>query len=221
MHKVKTRAYFSTYHLWAAKHFADECQVIENAHSGTSKFDIRHRALAIASIVESGAFLESAINELFKDCADDHASYTNSMPSATVAAMKTQWNSWHANGRVTKPTLDKFDAAIHCCSAAPFNRGEAPYQDANHVLMLRNALMHFTPEWAAADEPNRFDSLKSKFQPNSLMHGAGNAYFPDKCLGAGSSRWANEAVRLFADDFHARINVTPNYMRNPLLQLTP
>ena len=81
MHKIKMRAYFSTYHLWAAQHFAAECQGIENAHSGVSKFDIRHRALAMATIIESGAFLESVINELFKDCYDDHVSYTNSLPS--------------------------------------------------------------------------------------------------------------------------------------------
>ena len=221
MHKVKMRAYFSTYHLWAAMHFADECQAIENAHSGGSKFDIRHRALAIATIVESGAFLESAINELFKDCADGHPSYTNAISDTAVAALKTQWNDWHANGRVTKPTLEKFDAAIKCCIATPFDRGAVQYQDASQVLMLRNAVMHFTPESTAADEPNRFDRLKKKFKSNVLMDGTGNAYFPDKCLGAGSSRWAVEAVRRFADDFHARINATPNYMKSPLLPSSP
>lgn len=221
MPKVKMRAYFSTYHLWAAQHFADECLAIEDAHSGRSKFDIRHRALAMSTIIESGAFLESAINELFKDCADDHASYTSALPGSTVAALKARWNDWHALGRVTKPTLDKFDAAIKCCSASPFNSGAAPYQDANQVLKLRNALMHFTPEWAAADEPNQFDHLKAKFETNSLMDGAGNAYFPDKCLVAGSSRWAIGAVKLFADDFFARINVELNYMKSPLLPPAP
>jgi hypothetical protein len=217
MHRIRMRAYFSTYHLWGAMHFADESQTIEGAHSGESKFDIRHRALAIAAIVESGAFLEAVINELFKDCADDHTSYINALSGTAVAALKTQWNDWHASGRVTKPTLDKFDAAIQCCNASPFNRGAAPYQDANQVLMLRNALMHFTPESNAAGEANKFDMLKKKFRSNALMDGSGNAYFPDKCLGAGSSRWAVEAVRRFADDFHCRINVTPNYMKSQLL----
>ena len=202
-------------------HFADECQTIENAHSGDSKFDIRYRALAIAAIVESGAFLESVVNELFKDCADNHASYTNAMTVSAVAALKTQWNDWHKSGRVMKPTLDKFDAATQCCNATSFNRGAAPCQDANQVLKLRNSLMHFTPEWTAADDPNKFDVLKKKFKSNALMDGAGNAYFPDKCLGAGSSRWAVESVRRFADDFFARINVKPNYMKSPLLSCAP
>ena len=76
--------------------------------------------------------------------------------------------------------------------------------------------MHFTPEWAAADEPHKFDNLKKKFKSNSLMDGAGNAYFPDKCLGAGSSKWAIDSVKMLADEFFARINVTPNYMKSPL-----
>jgi hypothetical protein len=211
--RVLTRAYFSTYHLWAAQHFADECQVIEETHSGDPKFDIRHRALAMATVIESGAFLESVINELFKDCADGHASYTSSLSNSAFLALKSQWNDWHASRRITKPTLDKFDAAISCCGVSPFSRGTAPYQDADLVLSLRNALVHFTPQWAAADEPNKFDNLKSKFKPNALMEGSGNAYFPDKCLGAGSSRWAIEVVENFAGDFFSRIGVTPNYMR--------
>lgn len=221
MNKVKMRAYFSTYHLWAAMHFADECQKIESVHSGQATFDVRHRALAIAAITESGAFLEAVVNELFKDCADDYLSYASALPSAAVAALKTQWNEWHAKGRVTKSTLDKFNAAIKCCSVTPFDQGITPYQGAKQVLDLRNALMHFTPEWSAADEAHKFDVLKKKFKSNALMDGSGNPYFPDKCLGAGSSRWAVDAVRLFADDFHARIGVKANYMRSTLLPPSP
>lgn len=205
------RAYFSTYHLWAAKDFASKSHVIETGYCDHSRFDIEHRALVIASIVEAAAFLESAINELYVDCLDDHPSYIKALPAPTIIALRAQWTDWHKNGRGTQPTLKKFDAALRCAGIAPFNHSTAPFQGANDVLRLRNALVHYTPETLPSDKPHRFDALRSKFPENALMRNAGNSYFPDKCLGAGCANWCITSILAFADNFHAQLRVRPNY----------
>ncbi len=211
------RAYFSTYHLWASQEFANRSLSIEAAHSGPARFDLEHRALTMAAIAEAGAFLESSINELFKDSAENHCSYLGGLTNQAIDALRTQWADWHSKGRTTLPTLKKYDAAIVCCGLSPMNNGVAPVQDAAEVLRLRNALMHSTPEWVAADESHAFDNLKSKFPKNALMHGAGNAFFPDKCLGAGCALWAATSVRAFADHFHALLGTKPHYQTSALM----
>lgn len=209
--RARMRAYFSSYHLWAAMDFASKSNVIESAHSGPPRFDIEHRALVIASVVEAAAFLESAINELYVDCLEDHSSYIKALSVPVIAALRAQWTDWHKNGRAAQPTLEKFDAALRCAGIAPFNHGTAPYQGAYDVLRLRNALVHYTPEWVPSDKPHRFDALRSRFQENALMRNAGNAYFPDKCLGAGCANWCITSALAFADNFHAQLRLRPNY----------
>lgn len=210
------RAYFSTYHLWASYEFANRSLIIETAHQGVARFDIEHRALVMASITEAGAFLESLINELFKDCAENHKSYLGGLSAQATDALRVQWTDWHSKGRTTLPTLKKYEAALLCCGLPPMNGGAAPVQDAYEVLRLRNALMHSTPEWVAADESHAFDKLEPKFPGNALMQGSGNAFFPDKCLGGGCALWSASSVRSFADHFHALLGTKPNYQTSPL-----
>lgn len=214
--RVRMRAYFSTYHLWASQEFANRSLSIEAAHSGRARFDMEHRALVMALVTESGAFLESLVNELFQDCAEHHNPYVAGLSTQAIDALRTQWTDWHSKGRTTLPTLKKFDAAVFCCGLPPMNHGIAPVQNASEVLRLRNALMHSTPEWVAADESHAFDNLKSKFPINALMQGAGNAYFPDKCLGAGCAIWSMTSARSFADHFHALLGTKPHYQISTL-----
>lgn len=211
MHKVGMRLYFSTYHLWAAKDFAKEASTIEAAHTGEAQFDIRHRALVMSSIIEAGAFLESVINELFKDCFDGYEVYLLGLSKSQIGLLGEQWARWHEKGRSAPPTLEKFDAALKCCCIESFGRDRTPYQDAKLGLLIRNALIHSTPESLFSGEGHRFDSLKSRFPSNSLMSGSGNAYFPDKCLGAGCAHWACLSMRAFADAFFEKLTVKPNY----------
>jgi hypothetical protein len=209
--RAQMRAYFSAYHLWAAKDFASKSHVIESAYTGPSSFDMEHRALVIASIVEAVAFLESVINELYVDCFDGHPSYIEALSTPVIAALRAQWTDWHTNGRATKPTLEKFDAALSCAGINPFNHGTSPYQSAYDVLRLRNALVHYIPESVPSDKPHQFNALRSRFPENALMSNAGNAYFPDKCLGAGCANWCVTVVLAFADNFFAQLNLRPNY----------
>jgi hypothetical protein len=75
--EVLMRTYFSTYHLWAAEHFARLAANIEGAHTGKPTFNIKHRAYVTSSILSAVAFLEAAINEFFDDVTDGHSGYVD------------------------------------------------------------------------------------------------------------------------------------------------
>lgn len=96
---------------------------------------MEHRALVIASVIEAGAFLESMINEVFKDCADGHLSYLAPLPPDVICLLQSQWTFLGIFGRKTIPTLDKYDVALQCCT-----RNRLPlkvYTDARDLLDLR------------------------------------------------------------------------------------
>jgi hypothetical protein len=219
MVRILMRSYFSTYHLWASRHFGRKAEELEAAHSGQSRFSVEHRAYVIAAVIEAAAFLEAAINELYKDCVDSHQGYIKTLSPSSARALHDKWNAWHANKRIPVPTLDKYVAALACCSAQPFDKGAAPSQDAELLVRLRNALMHFTPQSLAEDDPHALgDVMQKRFKPNPLMAQSGNPYFPDKCLGAGCAAWAFRSAKMYSDEFYNRIGVTPNYQSSGFLE---
>jgi hypothetical protein len=91
------RAYFSSYHLWSARHFRDLAEKIETEHEGGPVFDIEHRAYVTAAIFAAAAFLESAVNEVLQDAEDQYRSYvTDQNLAAAIAsilsvARKERW----------------------------------------------------------------------------------------------------------------------------------
>lgn len=78
-HSMSMRPYFADYHVRAAAFFARQSAAMEREHAGkpwkemggTVFYD--HRALVMAAVSSSAAFLEAAINELFVDAADYEA----------------------------------------------------------------------------------------------------------------------------------------------------
>ena len=205
------RAYFSSCHLWAAKRFSQLTDQIESAGSNPPRFEIEQRAFAITCIISAVAFLEAAINELFQDAADGHESYLAPLASATRTDLAEAWSAGGDRLRV----LEKFQLAALLAQVPPFHKDREPYQSAEVLVKFRNHLVHYKPATLSArDEDKKFLArLRSKFRENALMAGSQNPYFPDKCLGAGCTRWVCKTVEAFADDFFGRLGMTPHYRR--------
>lgn len=211
---IMMRVYFSAYHLWAANHFAQLTAAIEGKHEGRSRFDIEHRTYATNAILSSVAFMEAAVNELFQDAADNHQSYIEPLSSEVRAAMATLWKVTEERNRSPFSILEKYQVALTCAQKDAFPEGELPYQDANLLVKLRNELVHYKPHTLGGSEIHNLEKkLSNKFTPNALMDGAGNPFFPDKCLGHGCALWTVNASRNFADSFFTKLNVVPNYQR--------
>lgn len=205
---MKMRVYYSSYHLWAARHLAALLKTIEDVPADRPRFDIRHRAYATSCIFSTVSFLEAAINELFQDVADGHESYVAGLDAESKRIMSEFWTVSEDRSRL----LDKYQLALTFLRKQQFDPGQAPFQDASLVVKLRNELVHYRPRSLAGDaEPPLARKLMGKFDDNALMRGSGNPWFPDKCLGHGCSAWAVQSVVAFADAFFRRVAVEPNY----------
>jgi hypothetical protein len=210
--EIKMRVYYSSYHLWAAKHFTEKVAKIEEEHVGRSVFNIEHRAYATNVILSAVAFLEAGINEVFQDVADNHTSYIEGLTPEARRLMAILWNMM-----ANKSVLDKYELALTLSKKEPFQTDIRPFQDVKLLIGLRNTLVHYKPKTLGSiDEPDIQKKLKGKFRTNKLMEGSGNPFFPDKCLGHGCCEWAVNASSAFADIFFSRIGIVPNYQKAKL-----
>lgn len=208
--KVGMRAYFSTYHLWAARHFAKLAREFEISHSGRSRFDPMHRSYVVGAILSCVSFLEGMVNEVLKDAHDDHLSYVGPIPAEHRLLLRRYWKD---NGD-SENLFDKYNAALRLCGKEQFARGAQPLQDAILVNLIRNVLVHFKPDTAFADDPTKLErQLRGKFEPAKHMINSANPFFPDKALGAGCAEWSVQSCRGLADEFCLRMGVVPNYQR--------
>ncbi len=201
---VLMRAYFSSYHLWGARHFTQLAQDIENQHSGdTPTFNVKLQAYVTNAVLSAVAFLEASINEVYDDVADEHPGYVDPLSPETKRLLAGLWE------RVERwPILEKYQAALLCSGIEPFEKGKPPYQDAKLLIDLRNQLLHARPKTRATGDVDKLSkSLKPRFKPSRLMENAGNPYFPSHCLGAGCAGWAVVAAQAFADEFFHRFGI--------------
>lgn len=205
---VIMRTYFSSYHLWAARHFSVLASNTENEEGRLPRFDIRHRAYVTNSIFSAVAFLEAAINELFQDIVDGHESYVVGLDMDGRRELSDYWLKKQPS------LLGKYTKALTCLQKRPFSSNHPPYWDAKLVVRLRNTLVHYKPKSLGGGvEHDLAEELAGRFMDNRLMNGSGNPWFPDKCLGHGCAEWAVHSVTVFADEFFRRIGVEPNYQR--------
>lgn len=208
------RVYFSSYHLWAAQRFAQRAADIERAHGAKPRFDIEHRAYVTSAILSAVAFLEAAINELFKDVVDGHESYISPVDQDSRKLIRVFWELTEERNRSPFSILDKYQIVLTLCRRDQFQADGQPYQDADLTIKLRNELMHYKPETYGGETQHKFfKQLPGKFSENPLMAGSGNPYFPDKCLGSPCANWAVQATKALADEFFQRLGISPNYQR--------
>lgn len=207
---IEMRSYYSSYYLWSARHHAALAAHIEQDRKAERPIIlVSHRAYVITAVLESVAFMEAAINELFADAADDHATVAESIAVPVRNSMRAFWDATRS-GEVT--LLRKYDAALTLNGHEPFGHGTNPYQGADLLVKLRNWLMHYRPQSLSHRAPHGLEArLKGKFADNELLIGAGNTWFPDHALGAGCAQWACECAVAIVDELTAKIGVALNY----------
>ncbi len=208
------RMYFSSYHLWAAKHFLEISKQIEESITELPAFDMRHRAFIINSIFSSVAFSEAVINEIFQDALDNHYSYIEPLGRDKIELLANYWRMTEIKNKSHISILDKYRLVLLFCSRKLFKEDEKPYQNANLTIKLRNTLIHYKPESFSPDKRYKLgDQLKGKFPQNKLMIESGNPYFPDKCLGYGCANWSYNSMEEFTNLFFQELGIEPNYKK--------
>jgi len=214
------RSYFSRHHLLAAAQFCRRAAELERSVEweplpGSEKqkvFD-EHRGYVIGAVVCSAAFLEAVVNEAFADAAENHTAQLGSLANDAIVKVSSRWaRSKRLRGL---SVLERFEAFLKEADVPPIPRGKAVYGNVKLLFRLRNAIVHFVPEWRSAgietDPKDEWASrLMRKFGENPFT-GRGNPFFPDKCLSHGCAEWAVQGALAFADAFYAQFQGTPPY----------
>jgi hypothetical protein len=215
---LRKRTYLSIVHIQAATLFARLVAKIEKTYTERTKelFE-EHRAYVTGSIFSAVSFLEATINELFADAADN-VEMAQSLDSHTRQLMAKMWRRGIPR-RAGYSVPEKFQIALILGGKEVFDEGMSPYQDIAVLVKLRNALVHYEPEWVTTfseAEPDavtiqRLDKmLRGKFMLNPMTVEA-DTFFPNRCLSHGCASWAVYSSLKFADAFFVKMNLPIPY----------
>jgi hypothetical protein len=177
---------------------------------------LNHRAYTIGTVTSGVAFLEAAVNEIYKDAVDEHQSDIQTLGTDGVRILRIIWELTEDRNKFVG-ILDKYQFALKYLGHEPIETGRALFENAKLVIELRNQLVHFKPETGWGGQHSTFEDRLAKkiggkkYPTSKLFEGSGNPFFPDHCLGYGCCAWTIDSVKGFADEFFRRIGVKPNY----------
>ena len=193
---ASTRTNFALQHLLGAARFARQAWQVERSNAGQpfGSFFEELIHLATAAITLSVSSLEAFANELFADGTQQFPSFSTEILNAVWALAEE------------RPFMEKYDLALTLHSVAPFDKGLAVYQNVDALVHLRNALIHFKPEWDDAQVKHKKLSarLQYKFAPSPFLP-AHEPLFPRGCMSHGCAEWAVKSVADFLTDFQLRL----------------
>ena len=192
---VAVRSNLSVTHILSAAMFSRAVGAIETANADKAFGDFWEdmQANATATILTSVAALESYANELFVD----HAEV---FPELRFDIMAKLWELYEQ-----KPILEKYDFALLLRQGDAFVRGASPHQDIAALIKLRNALVHYKPEWSneQIEHAKVSNALNNKAVKSSYFSRA-DSLFPSAWVSHGTTCWAVNSVISYIDDFEKK-----------------
>jgi len=214
--KASTRINLAIYHLAAAESFAAESDAIANRTKHLKWPDNdwqKSFQQASAAVMMATAALEANINEFYMDVADSTTSVSQLAPTHRTQ-LATDWASPKniitklQSGQQTNLSkiLRKYNHALSVCGAQPFYDANS---EAQRLIDLRNALMHFQPE----SDSNLVNhkalevSLGALFAPCALTAQTDMVWFPFKGIGAGCAKWAIQTAKNLSVDFCGKLGI--------------
>ncbi|MGW3910565.1 hypothetical protein ACWEBX_03420 [Streptomyces sp. NPDC005070] len=221
--------YFSLDHARAASSLSRKCGELEalapsSAEEDTVPIGTRsdHRSYATTSVLASGAFIEACINEFILTASRDELSHVEGAEARTGLELNERQRITAAGEDLSKEsnTLERYRKVLQLLGREQFNRGARPFSEAALLMRLRNALVHYKPQWRPehSDERQSTDQdklvvqlMERKFTPNPFYADSLNPYFPERCLGHGCTSWAWNSALKFADCFFSRAGTTWMY----------
>ena len=203
---MRVKHSFSRQHFSAAEFCSEEASRIES--SGTDQSEVErsnHRAYVTGVIFSAVATLESSINELYLEAKDKNKTALAGLTDADLSALEGEWESVESN-----PTLEKYQEALRILGRPELDRGNNPFQDADSLIYLRNALIHYKPEWD--DETKIHAKIRARLNKKSALNtisDPNSLWFPHQCMGAGCAAWSVDTTRAFVVEFCKRMGLAP------------
>lgn len=203
MTTLRVKSGLFQFHLDSATRFALACAKIESEERHLEwpqpRWD-EARSNALAAVLLAAASLESSVNEFYQQAVD---SDKNALKSLSQNQMKLLAELWPEIEKLSP--LRKYQVALVATGHEPIDKGHEPYRSADGLMRLRNALVHFRPEWDddLKDHRSLEQRLSQLFPVSALADRAKGqmVWFPHKCLGAGCAEWAVEGAVRFSQEF--------------------
>ena len=199
----KSRANLALHHLFAACRFTSRIGEVERENSdqpfGEFWEEILQNALGVATL--SVASIECYANELFFE--GDAISPSVNPVAAVVIAEELD----------NVPILRKYRAVLAIRTGKGLEMGRSEVQNACELIRLRNAVVHFRPEWFS--EQDKHDKLskrlKTKFETSVFL--PEEPVFPRAWASHSFAVWAIRSTIAFLEHFYAEAGIP-----NPLAQ---
>jgi hypothetical protein len=195
--KLRQKSAFAVQHLMAAARFAKMCGKVELEHAGESLGNFYNEEIAFvsAAVLLSVASLESNINEFLSE------------PEKLFLQLNPEAHSVVVGLLEKESILEKYNKVLALRGLEAFDKGSEPYQSVDILIKLRNALVHFKPEWH--DEQKEHlelgKQLRGKFALNPFIREETGVLFPQRCMSYGCAKWAVESSLAFMKAFCERM----------------
>ena len=216
---AQVKVNISRAHLAAAQMFASECEQIavqQGAMVWPQKDWDSSRYRANAAVMLAAAALEASINEFYLEANDGNSNSLGQLSKAQINALSADWSTKveppKGKGRLMG-ILEKYNHALDVCGVALYTRKNGIYDSAVSLVALRNALVHFKPEWdnGLTRHADLEKDLKPRFPSCKLTDQLSMVWFPNKCLGAGCAQWAVDTVRALSADFCLKLQIPDRF----------
>ncbi|MDD1694950.1 MAG: hypothetical protein LUQ71_09525 [Methanoregula sp.] len=181
---------------------------------------LMHEAFILNSVLSSVAFLESTINELYADAADEAYFFADEKHETLLRTIGEGWQNEKNFDRA--PMISKYQKILTIAGTPAFDENDQAFANVRTLIEIRNHLMHYKREWVVIQDSgtdgnggmateDKFEKiLRKKFATNPLA--AKNVpFFPDKCLGHGCAEWAILNSIIFTDAFFRKLDLPVPY----------
>lgn len=178
------RPNFAVQHMIAAARFARLCYKVEDENAGVpfGPFYDEIISYVTATILSSVASVEANINEIFADVRDNLIVFDG-------LDMNLLTEIWDLIEK--KPILEKYQFALVLKKKDRMNKSDQHYQYIDILIKVRNALVHFKPEWIGEQQEHEKIGklLRGKFTLSPFLS-ENDPIFPMRCMTHGFADWA-------------------------------
>ncbi|MFA5805197.1 MAG: hypothetical protein WC879_11180 [Melioribacteraceae bacterium] len=170
-----------------------------------------------SSIILCVTFLESNINEFYSTIKDEENNISKTILVKNSNVIISLWD--RGIPRTAKHSiLDKYEIALDVTESNKIDSSCNPYQNVAAIIKLRNALIHYEPEWQKVSTDNNSatyleKSLKGKYELSKYFHPKTEPFFPYLCLSGDCCLWAIKNSVEFVFQFYKNINVEIPFKR--------
>jgi hypothetical protein len=187
--------------LLAAGRFSKQVGEIERANTeqpfGPFWEEILHNS--IASVLCCASSIEAYANEIFSD-------RETMFPCFSAPLLDNLWATYER-----QQSVEKFKLALLLRDKPAFDEGASAYKNMEILIDLRNALVHFKPEWdtEAHQHEKLSRKLEGKFPPSPFL--TDNLIFPRRWATHAGTRWAVQSCLDFVQEFERLADLPPKH----------